>query len=241
MPKSNVFKKRVMKTRGFLNLASSALLLRYTRFNRTRLLKQLRKLRIDRLHVGCGKMIVRGWLNMTYEPRERYGEIRNMDGSLWLNYDVRKKLPFDDSSIQFIAGSHFIEHLDLNDGLDFFKEAFRVMKTNGIIRISCPDLGIYIHSYITKNQEFFNHPLIREACTFKNAATPGGILAAKAYDSGGSHKWFYDFETLKHSLEAAGFSHVKKVSLIEGQIPDLEKIELPAREIETLYVEAVKL
>ena len=67
------------------------------------------------------------------------------------------------------------------------------------------------------------------------------IFIAKAYDSGGSHKWFYDFDSLKHILESAGFTQVKKCGRLEGAVPDLEMIEPLGRELETLYVEAVKL
>lgn len=238
--KSNVLKKRLIKWRGFLNLLYSVVFLRFTRFNRKRLLKESRRLKIDRLHVGCGNIVVKNWLNLTYEKREKYGKIRNVNGFLWLNYNVTKKLPFDDHSIQYIAGSHFIEHLDLNEGIDFFKEAFRVMKKGGVIRVSCPDMEIYVNHYVTRNKKFFEDPLIRRACTFKNAETFGEIFIAKAYDSGGAHKWFYDFESLRHALEKAGFVKVQKRTRLEGLIPDIEKIELADREIETLYVEAVK-
>jgi predicted SAM-dependent methyltransferase len=133
-----------------------------------------------------------------------------------------------------------IEHLDLNGGILFFKEAYRVIKKGGVIRMSCPDLAIYASQYIKKNNDFFKNPLIREACTFKNAVTPGEIFIAKAYDSGGAHKWFYDFDSLKHVLELAGFSQVQKKERLNGSVPDIDQIEALAREIESLYIEAVR-
>lgn len=238
--KKNVFQKRVMKLRGFLNFLGSALCLRFTRFNRKRLMRKARKLAVDRLHVGCGNVLLPAWLNITFEPREEYGLIKAKEGALWLNYNLLKKWPFAHESIQFIAGSHFIEHLDLNGGLFFFQEAYRVMKPGGTIRMSCPDLRAYAENYLKNNKEFFDNPFIREACTFKNAVTPGEIFIAKAYDSGGAHKWFYDFDSLKHVMESAGFRHVRKTTRSTGDVPDLERIEFCAREIESLYVEAVK-
>lgn len=238
--KSNVLKKRTEKLRGFLNLLYSGVFLRFTRTNGRRLRRQTRKLGIDRLHVGCGNILLEGWLNITYETREKYGEIRRSGRGWWLNYDVRKKLPFNDGTIQYIAGSHFIEHLDLNEGMDFFREAFRVMKKGGVIRVSCPDLGVYARHYISGNKDFFENSFIRQACTFQNAVTSGEIFAAKAYDSGGAHKWFYDFDSLKHVLALAGFIQIKKVTRLQSQVPDVEKIEPADREIETIYVEAVK-
>ena len=238
--RERVYRKRIMKLKGFFKRAYSFFCLRFTLLNRYFLQRQTRKHQIDRLHIGCGNILIPGWLNMTYEPREEYGCIKKMNGALWLNYKLPNRLPVGDESIRFIAGSHFIEHLDLNEGLKFFQEAFRVMKKGGAIHISCPSLDVYVQHYTARNKSFFEHPLIREACTFKNAATFGEIFIAKAYDSGGAHKWFYDFESLKHVMEAAGFRNVRGVKRLESRIPDIERIELLEREIETLYDEGEK-
>ncbi len=234
------WKKRALKLRGLWNQARSAFLLRYTSLNRRRLEQNVQDLSIDRLHAGCGNVFLPGWLNITYEPREEYGCIKEVKGAWVLNYNLLKPWPVGKDSIRFIAASHFIEHLDLNDGIRFLKESFRVMKDGGAIRLSCPDLELYARNYVQGNKNFFEHKLIREWCTFQQAQTPGEILAAKAYDSGGSHKWFYDYDSLKHILESAGFRHVRRCQRLEGDVPDLVSIELAEREMETVYVEAVK-
>lgn len=235
------FNKRVMKLKGFFWQVYSALTFRYTKFNTQFLKSELRRLPVKRLHVGCGHVRLPHWLNMAYEKREEYGRIISRDGIFYLNYNLLKPWPIDDGTIDFIAASHFIEHLDLNDGMQFVKNSFRALKLGGVIRLSCPNLELYAKSYAEKNRNFFENPKIREWCTFKNAATFGEIFVAKAYDSGGSHKWFYDFDSLKHILEVAGFKRIEKKTRLEGQAPDLEKIELPERELETVYVEGVKI
>lgn len=238
--KKNILKKRIIKFRGFFNLLISFLCLRFTKWNRRILLRRAQALNVDRLHVGCGNTLLPQWLNITFEPREEYGRIKKKGDAFWLNYNLLKPWPFADGSIQFVAGSHMIEHIDLNGGILFFKEAYRVMKKGGVIRMSCPDLSIYAENYIKNNNQFFENSFIREACTFKNAVTPGEIFIAKAYDSGGAHKWFYDFDSLKHVLELAGFRQVERKERLKGNIPDIDKVEASAREIESLYVEAVK-
>ena len=144
------------------------------------------------------------------------------------------------NSVSFVAGSHFIEHLDLNQSVKFCKEAHNVLKSGGTIRLSCPDLEIYASKYISKDNAFFKNEEIKKACTFKTAETPSQIFAAKAYDSGGAHKWFHDFSSLKNVLERAGFTGIRKLKRLEGETPDLELLEPAQREIETLYVEANK-
>ena len=237
---SSKSKKRIMKFKGFLNRSYSLMSLRYTSWNAGLLKKQIKNFSIDSLHVGCGDILLKGWLNIHYERREEYGKIKEENDALYLNYNLLKTWPFEADSIQYIAGSHFIEHLDLNQGLEFLKESFRVLKKGGVIRLSCPDLNIYAKNYIENNRKFFENKWIKEWCAFKQAVTPGEIFIAKAYDSGGSHKWFYDFDSLRHVLEAVGFQKVTKEGRLSGQVPDLEKIEPSARELETLYVEALK-
>ncbi len=237
---SKIWQKRKMKIQGSLHQASSYFLLRHTRFNQKQLKKEIKSHAIDQLHVGCGHVLLPDWLNIRYEVREEYGRLKKIKGGWLLNYNLLKSWPIEDDSINYIAGSHFIEHLDLNHGIQFLKESFRVMKKGGAIRLSCPDLELYARNYVNNNKSFFDHKLIREWCTFKAAQTPGEIFIAKAYDSGGSHKWFHDFASLKHILETAGFGHVKRVGRLEGQVPDLKQLEPAERELETVYVEAVK-
>lgn len=236
----NKWEKRKAKIIGLFWQAYSHLLFRYTRWNAQRLRDEICKRGVDKLHVGCGLVLLDGWLNILYEPRQEYGKLQGKNGKLLLNYNLLKKWPMDDGSISFIAGSHFIEHLDLNHGIQFLKESYRVLKPGGVIRLSCPDLEIYIRNYVANNTDFFNDKLIRQWCAFSQAETPGEILAAKAYDSGGAHKWFYDFDSLKHILGLAGFRDIKKCHRLEGKVPELDTLELAERELETVYVEAIK-
>lgn len=229
-----------MKIRGFFNLVFSFLLLRYSSWNAARLRDEAKKKSIDKLHVGCGDVYLDGWLNILFETREEYGRIKSENGAFVLNYNLLKPWPVNDDTVEFIAGSHFIEHLDLNKGIQFLKEGYRVLKKGGSIRLSCPDLELYARHYVANNKEFFQNKWIREWCAFQNAKTPGEIFISKAYDSGCNHKWFYDFESLRHILELAGFCEVKRCQRLEGRIPDLEALEPADREQETLFVEAVK-
>ena len=158
----NKWKKRWMKIKGWILRVYSYGLLRYTKGNTRRLQKEIRGRNIEKLHVGCGLVLLEGWLNVLYEPRQEYGRVKEENGRALLNYNLLKQWPIEDNSIQFIAGSHFIEHLDLNQGIMFLKEGFRVMRPGGVIRLSCPDLGIYIKNYSENNTSFFDHELIRE-------------------------------------------------------------------------------
>lgn len=235
-----IAKKRFMKFIGFLWQVYSFVMLRHTNLNFKFLQKRIERLKINKLHIGCGEFKLKGWLNIEFEQREEYGRVIDIDGAYLLNYNLLRTWPIKENSIDYIAASHFIEHFDLNFGFKFAKMCYLLLKKGGIVRISCPDLEIYAKNYVNKNEEFFNNELIREWCCFKAAKYPGEILAAKAYDSGCAHRWFYDFDSLRHILEEAGFKNIKRVGRLEGKTPNLEFIEPDLRQLETLYVEAEK-
>ena len=156
----NVWQKRRSKIKGFLNQIYSYGLLRHTPLQTAVLKKQIVNEKIDRCHVGCGYVQLDGWLNVLYEKREEYGRLIRRGKAFVLNYNLLAPWPVPDETIRFVAGSHFIEHLDLNDGIQFLKECRRVIKSGGLIRLSCPDLEIYARHYVDRNQDFFNQKLI---------------------------------------------------------------------------------
>lgn len=237
---SGKWKKRKMKLMGLARQCYSWFSLRYTPWYTGRLQQKIEVASIKQLHVGCGEVVLPDWLNVEYEPRKIYGAFSESKGAWLLNYNLHKRWPLKSKSLDFIAAAHFIEHFDLNEGLIFMQKCFDVLKPGGVIRLSCPDLAIYAQHYVSKNKTFFENSLIQEWCTFKKAKTCGQIFAAKAYDSGNSHRWFYDAESLIQCLELVGFKNACKCGRLEGKMPDLEKIELADRELETCYVEAIK-
>lgn len=236
----NKTKKRLAKIRGIFNLSLSFATLKYSKRNQKYLAKRISEIKLNKLHVGCGNILLDDWLNITFDPKEIYGVIENRANKHLLNINITKGFPCSSDSIDTIAAAHFIEHIDLNDCIKFCSEAFRVLRKGGVIRLSCPDLEIYARNYVNGNMGFYKNEEITRACTFKSATTPGQIFAAKAYDSGGAHKWFHDFSSLEKVLSESGFYKVKKCTRLQSTIPEVGKFELPGREIETLYVEAIK-
>jgi SAM-dependent methyltransferase len=57
-----------------------------------------------------------------------------------VNYDIRKDvIPYANSAIDNIYISHAIEHIETEYVERFFREAFRVLRPRGILRVACPD------------------------------------------------------------------------------------------------------
>jgi predicted SAM-dependent methyltransferase len=197
---------------------------------------------IDRLNIGCGKNFVPGWLNIGLFPQETipYGTIAVQGQSKILNWDMTKDMVLPGNSIKHIFASHFIEHLTFYDAINFYKRCYEILEPGGIVRFSCPDLGLWIKNYTKGNTKFFNQYKDTYFGDKGNniAFTKGQIFMGSLFLW--NHKWAYDFESLKEVLERVGFRSIKKHSLHKGEMPELKKIEPKERQFESLYVEAKK-
>jgi SAM-dependent methyltransferase len=54
-------------------------------------------------------------------------------------YQSGDKLDFEDNTFDFVYSEHFFEHLFLEEAFELLKECYRILKPNGVIRISVPD------------------------------------------------------------------------------------------------------
>lgn len=76
-----------------------------------------------KLNFGCGSNRLDGW--------------HNYDSEL----DIRKKLPFEDGSADFILCEHCVEHTNYREVWGFLGECRRILKSGGVVRIGIPDIG----------------------------------------------------------------------------------------------------
>lgn len=139
----------------------------------------------------------------------------------FIHHDVRYGLPFPDESIDWIYSSHLLEHLYRSEALALLKEARRVLKRGGVVRICVPDLdhvvSLFGRGETARALEFFFAD--RDASGFTR------------------HRYMWGFGSLRDALTAAGFTEVSRCRYGEGRTPDLSVLD--NRPEETLYVEAV--
>lgn len=206
-----------------------------------RLKDQLKK--IDKLNLGAGGYLLKGWLNVSLysEIGLPYGVARIRKGALVLNFDLREELPISEASLKYIYGSSFIEHLTFREAITVLEKCFRYLRKGGVIRLTFPDLELWVRNYHKNNLPFFNKYqsiyLGREKAIVK---TKGEIFMSQVH--GWGHRWGYDFESMRHLLEKAGFSQVAKKKAFTSLIPMIKAIEPKGegRLLGTTYVEAVK-
>ncbi|MCS6796375.1 MAG: methyltransferase domain-containing protein [Raineya sp.] len=94
------------------------------------------------LNLGCGQRFHPAWTNIDFVSQSPYIQAHNLlDG-----------IPFPDESFEVVYHSHLLEHFTKTDGKKFLQECYRVLKSNGIIRVAVPDLERIVKEYL-KNLE----------------------------------------------------------------------------------------
>ena len=201
--------------------------------------KYLQTASCRKLNLGCGGYILEGWLNT---------DLGIYDNRISVRLDVTKKMPFSDNTFDFVNAEHLIEHLPYPRAGFMLGECHRILKENGVIRISTPDFeffmkeiypnrdnryGWYLKYY---NDRFFGYPEISPT-----------IFINGVFNSWG-HSFLYDFKTLKMILEETGFRKPKRLAVQKSAYPELTGIEMHGKmntredvnTAESLVAEAVK-
>src|SRR3954468_18309120 len=137
-----------------------------------------------RLHLGCGPLALPGWVNI---DNQRYPGVDKV-------LDLRKGLPYKD--VSFVFAEHFIEHLPYDDALRLMREARRVLRDDGVLRLSTPNLDwVWVTHY---RADMDAQEQVR-ACFAINRAFRGW-----------GHQFLYNERTLTLTLQEAGFANVKR-------------------------------
>jgi SAM-dependent methyltransferase len=169
------------------------------------------------LHLGCGRTLLDGWVNI---------DLVGMHPDLW--WDLLKPLPWPDGSADAAFLQHVIEHFPLTDALRLLRETRRVLRPGGVARVSVPDFGRYMKSYAGDGE------FLREVRP--NRPTP--LLAAAEVAQTHGHRSAWDAETLTMALRTVGFDDVRECAFGESRldpVPDGAR-----RAAVTVYAEGVR-
>lgn len=169
------------------------------------------------------------WLLPLLAPligHDRVQRVKAMRGKT-LCRDLKKGIPFPDSSVDAVYHSHLMEHIDRDAIPAFQKEIYRVLKPGGIQRLCVPDLEQLISEY---NDSLSADDLTREASLrhdtsiaeiFEQSvrrASAGArgrsgfrlwlenLLLGDARARGETHQWMWDRVNIRAVLIDAGFT-----------------------------------
>lgn len=167
-----------------------------------------------RLHVGCGRERLEGWVNIDFQAYPGVDVVA----------DVTRGLEFRQA--EAIYAEHFLEHLAIDQALDFLLESHRALREGGLIRLSTPNLdwvwathysveadeadrarmGLHLNRafYGWEHRFLWNRPLLAQAmaaCGFVRPAWPAyGESRHELFRGIERHETYQDLPELPHVL-----------------------------------------
>jgi len=172
--------------------------------------------KVYQLEIGAGASKRQDWLTLDM--------CRGAD----IYWDLRKKMPFQDSIFERVYCSHVLEHFSYPELKLLLLEILRILRPGGEFSIVVPDASLYVDAYINREN---TETLLR----YKPAVVsskPMDILNYMFYMEG-HHKFMFDEENLTYHCEETGFTDCKLRSF--DPIIDME-----SRDYESLYMQCIK-
>jgi predicted SAM-dependent methyltransferase len=137
------------------------------------------------LHLGCGMINHPKFINIDGLPHPHIHYVRAID-------DLS---PFKDKSVNLIYASHCLEHFSHIKVSEVLEEWFRVLKDDGILRISVPDFDLLLKIYQDNDN---------------NIDTIVQPLMGGQDDKFNFHMTAFNFSSLEQLLKNSGFRLVRK-------------------------------
>jgi predicted SAM-dependent methyltransferase len=180
----------------------------------------------SRLHFGCGKRVVSGWVN---------ADVVDAEVSVDLASGV---LPWKDGVFEVMVGQHVIEHLELFDELlPLLREFRRVAKPGAELWLSCPDMEKVCRAYVSDKGAILRAEFEREFPGLAEWKELPSHMINSLFHQDGEHKNLFDYELLAWACRKAGFIECDRVTEADllRRFP-----EFPARNDEnhTIYIRA---
>jgi predicted SAM-dependent methyltransferase len=184
---------------------------------------------VTRLHFGCGKRIVNGWVNADVVDADVLVDLAG------------GRLPWKDSVFESSVSQHVIEHLELaSELLPLLHELRRIAKPNAELWLSCPDMEKVCRSYTEHKGEDLRREFIRLFPKSKDCPEPPQHVINSVFHQEGEHKNLFDFDLLRYACETSGFGECQQLTEADflKQYPDF-----PPRDDDwhTIYVRAVAI
>lgn len=213
---------------------------------------------MKRINIGCGRSPTSGWTNFDNSPSlwlakhpvlariaalcgflNQYNrDFISFAKSADIGYaDASKRIPEPNSSVDVLYSSHMLEHLDRFDRDRFLKEAFRVLKPGGILRLAVPNIRYLIDNYLA-DQDADNFIATARMTRDKPRKLVSKIRYVVVGDR--NHQWMYDGASLCKLLASVGFSDPQVMPSGETRIPDPGNLNLSERAPLSVFVEAIK-
>lgn len=168
-----------------------------------------------RLHLGCGRNIMDGWIDVDSQPLPGVDHV----------HDVRDGLPVDD--VKFIFAEHFIEHLTYDEALTLLVRCRDALRADGVLRLSTPNLDwVWVTSYSSRYQPTSSTTALIDSAEWSHddAAALDCLRLNRAF-RGWGHKFLWNAAMLEVALRHAGFAELAWRAYGQSDHPELAGIE----------------
>jgi predicted SAM-dependent methyltransferase len=184
-----------------------------------------------RVNIGSGNTLLSGWLNADIWP---------YPGTVYIN--ATERLPFADRSVHYVNCEHVVEHLGLEPCRLFFRECYRVLRDDGVLRITTPELRRLMDLYLGRGEvseaallahhrHYHQRPVASICAWFNDHMHLWG------------HQFIFDEPTLYALLRDTGFQGLTPSSFGVSRHPALTNIERHHENVEwmkTAYLTIVE-
>jgi predicted SAM-dependent methyltransferase len=175
------------------------------------------------LHFACGTVKLPGWVNIDRDPVSEIVDI---------SWDIREPLPVADGCAGLIHHEHFLEHLEVGEGVAFLRQCYRLLCPGGVLRVAMPDLTECVRQYYEND---WRQPWMKKyGYEWIQTRAENLNIAFRDWE----HKWLYDREELHRRLREAGFLKIRDCERCESTVEALRGLE--TREESLLVCEAVR-
>lgn len=167
----------------------------------------------------------------------------------------------EDNTYDGVHSEHFIEHLTKEQGIEFLKEMFRVLKPGGVIRTIWPSMDyvnilnsdqdlsndpfvVMYNMYIIDRENPFSRPYYQNIAPLEeiNKMSKQKKAALRLLHQEGEHKHLWYKQELIDQMSALGFSDVKEHQYRESRLQAFYNIDNKdqMRSLHSTVVEATK-
>lgn len=163
-------------------------------------------------------------------------------------HDVRRGLPFNDSSVGGIFAAHFLEHLTAPEARALLEECRRVLAPGAPIRIIVPDLEAMTQAYARSLDSPEPEVRAQAAARYLAAlnldgfapARPGLAHALARRLTRAGHRALYDRYALAALLADTGFPGAAPRGPLDSALPGLAAVERADHHAFSVCLEALR-
>lgn len=149
-----------------------------------------------KLHLGCGKRYIPGYVHIDAVDYPHVDHVATIDNLSFI----------PDNSVQVIYNCHVLEHFKRKEVDRVLREWFRILKPEGVLRISVPDFAKLSELY----QRYGKLDMVI------------GALFGRGDYLYNIHYNVFDFNSLSEALKKVGFNNVQRYDWRSTEHADMD-------------------